>query len=73
MNIQHCKRILGAKTATNNLLVYSGFGRSPLYIQCYIRIIKCWLTLYDKNKKIVCLNTSSINESNTGDIEGGRK
>ena len=73
MYIQHCRRIFGKKTATNNLLVYSEFGRSPLYIQCYIRIIKCWLTLYDKNKKIVCLNTSSINESNTGDIEVGRK
>ena len=43
-----CKRILGVKTATNNLLVYAELGRFPLYIHRYIRIIKYWLNLYNK-------------------------
>ena len=46
--IKFCKRILGVKTVTNNLLVYAELGRFPLYIHRYIRIIKYWLNLYNK-------------------------
>ena len=54
--IKNCKKILGVKTVTNNLLVFSE------YIQRYIRIIKYWLNLYNKTSENCVLQTVLRNQ-----------
>ena len=40
-----CKKFLGVKMSTPNVMVYGECGRHPLFIDCQIKVIKYWLRL----------------------------
>lgn len=52
-----CKWIVNVKMSTNTLALYSEFGRFPLYIDRYIRIIKYWLNLNQTKTSNCILHT----------------
>ena len=45
VHLYACKRFLGVKQYTNNVMVYGECGRYPLHVSQNIRIIKYWLRL----------------------------
>ena len=53
IHIQFCKRILGVKKSTTNMMVYSELGRLPLYISSNIRIVKYWTKLLNTDNCIL--------------------
>ena len=53
IHMQFCKRILGVKRNTTNMLVYSELGRLPLYISMNIRIVKYWIKLLNTDNCIL--------------------
>ena len=54
-----CKRILGVKKSTSNIMVYCELGRLPLYLTRKLKIIKFWLRLMKSNN---CILTSCLSE-----------
>ena len=66
VHLYACKRFLGVKQCTNNVMVYGECGRYPLYVSQNMRIIKYWLKLlsmpcYRLPKK--CYNMMLLYES----------
>ena len=59
IHMQFCKRILGVKRSTTNMMVYSELGRWPLYISRNIRIVKYWIKLLNTDNCILkeCYST----------------
>jgi hypothetical protein len=57
-----CKWLVNVKMTTNSLALYSEFGRFPLYIGRYVRIIKYWLNLYGCKKFNCILDTLITNQ-----------
>ena len=53
VHMQFCKRILGVKRSTTNMMVYSELGRLPLYISRNIRIVKYWIQLLNTDNCIL--------------------
>ena len=53
IHMQFCKRILGSKRSTTNMMVYSELGRLPLYISRNILIVKYWIKLLNTDNCIL--------------------
>jgi hypothetical protein len=61
LHLKFCKFILGVKTNTQNDFVYGELGILPLYIKCYISMLKYWLKIVHGQKHLyvnVCYNYS---------------
>ena len=48
-----CKYMLNVKISTNKYAVYNELGRYPLIIERHVRIVKYWLSLLHKSRKII--------------------
>ena len=53
MHIRFCKPIPNVKLSTSNAGIYGEFGRYPLYINQYIRIVKYLLKIVNTNNCIL--------------------
>ena len=65
-----CKWLINVKMSTNNLSLAGEFGRFPLFIGRYVRIIKYWLNLYHSKNDNCILRT--INNVARIEVEAGQ-
>jgi len=53
IHLKFCKSLLNVKNTTCTMSVYGELSRYTLYINRYVRIVKYWCTIIDRNNIIV--------------------
>ena len=69
INLNFCKKLLFVKQSTSSVALYGELKRYPLFINRYVRIVKCWFKVVNSETIII----QRLYKSLLDDFEEGKR